>query len=129
MHGKYRPLFNFTLKKNAPFLLLLFFSSIKKSNYFIYSSTNIIQCQKGPGITSDFLTMSISINYPQGCVGDACRQTFDTKVQQHIEILYPEMNFAITFSNGETLGLQMSFCSFEPLSKGNHFIRRYNMRE
>ncbi|CAF1340270.1 unnamed protein product, partial [Adineta steineri] len=75
---------------NAQLIPLLTTNSTKKRQVI---PTNIIQCQKNPNTTGDFLILTISINYPQDCAANDCRKLFDIKVQNYIDTLYTNMSF------------------------------------
>ena len=72
-----------------------------------------VQCQTGITLIGDFFLTSISIKNPRECITSGCNKTFITTMKKHIESLYPKIVLTITFTNGQTTNVTLTFCSYE----------------
>ena len=73
--------------------------------------------------------MVVDIHYPDECFGDGCRQAFDVQVQLDFEKKHTKVTLTVTFEDGRTLEIEMTFCAMEKITTGIHFAHLSNIKE
>jgi hypothetical protein len=73
----------------------------------------------------DMLDLSLAIDYPRGCTSVDCRDKFDDKIEDVFDDVYSKLQLPITFTNNQTLNVQMNFCSIKRTPKGKPFAHIY----
>ncbi len=80
-----------------------------------------MQCLHDANTNGDWLVLSTSIKFTDECRATDCRKAFISRAQQKIFNVYHNIKLPIKFTNGQTIPVEMSFCSSEQTSIGNGF--------
>jgi hypothetical protein len=106
--------------------------SVYKTFLIIYShsyrySVNVRKCQGDTGTTGNLFVIAFTFGDQPGCRTASCRQQFLTNFYSNIETIYRNINLPITFTNGQTLNVELIFCSFgfSQNSRNLYIVCRY----
>jgi hypothetical protein len=80
--------------------------------------TDINQCRGTTGTTGDVFTVAFLYEYLPECSTTPCQQRTLTNINKNIETDHNKISVPITFTNGQTLTVQLFFCSFGSFSTG-----------
>jgi len=79
-------------------------------------STMQYQCEKNPDLAGDPLRLQFSVTHPKGCQSVRCKQRSTAEVDNTIRNVVPKFVLVISFSNGRTVTVQLSYCSSAPIT-------------
>jgi hypothetical protein len=90
---------------------------VYKTFLIIYShscrySVNVRKCQEDTGTTGNLFVIAFTFGDQPECRTASCRQQFLANVYSNIETIYRNINLTITFTNGQTINVELIFCSF-----------------
>jgi hypothetical protein len=106
---------------------------VYKTFFIIYShfcrySVNVRKCQGDTGTTGNLFVIAFTFEDQPECRTASCRQQFLANVYSNIETIYRNINLPITFTSGQTLNVELIFCSFSLGDIGKQFDFSQNSR-
>jgi hypothetical protein len=114
-------LFDLPWTKNRNFILFW------KCIWYFYLRINSTQCLHDANSTGDWLTLSLSIKFTDECRTPYCQEAFIVTVQEKISNLYYNIKLSIKFTDGQTIDVKLSLCSYEQVSTGKAFNHLYKI--
>jgi hypothetical protein len=93
--------------KNADKLFSAFFTS----NHLCREDDHLNSGDRS--IDGDVFNVQFSLRFPIYCFTTNCQNGFITEASLHIKTLYTNFSLSISFNNGRTFLVNLSFCSFD----------------
>jgi hypothetical protein len=75
--------------------------------------TNDQLASDGTSTQGDLLNLKFSLKYPVDCGNDKCQNQMMEETHLHISTLYTTFSIAMSFTEGHTSIVKLSFCSFD----------------
>lgn len=78
-----------------------------------HCSLDVRKCQGDTGTTGNLFVVAFSLGNQSGCHTVSCRRQILADVYSHTETIHRNMNnLPILFTNGQTVNVDLIFCSF-----------------
>jgi hypothetical protein len=116
-------IWDFNEQKEINFILFL----EMKRKWIWYFYLRIAQSLHDGNTIGDWLVLSVSIKFTDGCRTPNCKKAFIIRIQEKISNVYYNINLIIKFTNGQTINVILFFFSYEQPSTGkkafNHLYK------